>query len=77
VETIYRRERCGNRVLPGDGYIHTTSVTLWAIHHKDCAPDLTNEVCFGVPHHWSDLLSSHYWLSQCAGCAQRNRERGA
>jgi hypothetical protein len=63
-ETIYMCQNCGTRVLPGDGYIHTTSVTGWAIHHKDCAPDLTDEVCFGVPFHWSDLLDAHWWLAQ-------------
>lgn len=64
METIYKCEHCGERVLPGDGYIHTTGLTTWAVHHRQCAGDLTHEVCYAVPRHWSDLLTANYWLSQ-------------
>lgn len=63
METIYTCEWCGLRVHPGDGYIHTENGLNWAIHHRDCA-DLTDSYCIAVPRHWSDLLSSHWWLSQ-------------
>jgi hypothetical protein len=64
VETIYRCESCGERVLPGDGYIHSAAVAKWAVHHRRCAGDLTHDVCFAVPQHWWDLLDSHWWYSQ-------------
>lgn len=64
METIYRCDACGLRVREGEGYIHSTGLTTWAIHHRECAPDLTHEVCYGVPRHWADLLTATYWMRQ-------------
>lgn len=62
METIYLCERCGERVEPGDGYIHSRKIGQWHIHHRACA-DFTADVCFEVPRHWTHLLDAHVDLS--------------
>ena len=63
METIYTCERCGERVLAGEGYIHSRKIGQWHIHHKWCEQFTEHDVCYGVPRHWSHLLDAHIELA--------------
>lgn len=61
--STYVCDACRHPVEIGDGYIHSSVVGLWQIHHKRCWPDWRREFCFEIPRSWSDILEAHRDLS--------------
>ena len=62
--SVYICHGCCEPVEVGEGYVHSSTVGRWDVHHRECFEgDWSNEYCLAVPRTWTDLLDAHRDLS--------------